>query len=105
MTTARHCQPDQQRTVQRILPGDPVTSYQAITDVETTARYSGEVITAEWVARANVHGASVGDTFIAHNRISDRTWTSTSTVVAADPGHRFAFAAGEPASVGGAARC
>jgi Polyketide cyclase / dehydrase and lipid transport len=84
--------------VQGILPCDPITAYQAITDVETTARYSGEVITAKWVTRANAHGASVGDMFIAHNRISDRTWTSTSTVVTADPGHRFAFAVGGPAS-------
>ena len=94
MTPTDQNHPDFHRTVRRALLSDTITVYQAVTDIEATARHSTEVTEATWVTRTNVRAASVGDTFVAHNRAGDRSWTSTSVVVAADPGHRFAFAVG-----------
>jgi hypothetical protein len=74
--------------------GDALRTYRLVSDVVATAAHSGEVLGVEWERRADPELPSVGDRFRARNRLGETRWTSTATVVEADPGRRFAFAVG-----------
>lgn len=80
------------RTVHRTLPLTAETAFQAVSDVVATAAHSGEIVQLWWERRVDPGTVTVGDRFAAHNRFLGMDWTSTSTVTAADPGRRFAFA-------------
>jgi uncharacterized protein YndB with AHSA1/START domain len=68
-------------------PGDTV--YRLVSDVERMGEWSPECQRCEWLDGGD--GAAVGARFRGHNRIGGRRWSTVSTVVAADPGHVFAF--------------
>ncbi len=91
--TGRH--DGRHRTVRRTWPTDPVTAYRLLSDVVATAKHSPEVERVAWDRRARAQAPSVGDRFCARNRNGRMRWTSTSTVVAAEPGRRFAFVVGQ----------
>lgn len=75
---------------------DPATAYRLISDVVATAEHSNEVLGVRWERQADPVSPSVGDRFSARNRVGRTQWTSTSVVVCAEPGRRFAFAVGDP---------
>lgn len=62
-----------------------------ISDVTRTPEWSPDVIRSDWIDP----GPAVGARFESLNRMPlVRRWRSRSTVTAADPGRRFAFAVG-----------
>jgi Polyketide cyclase / dehydrase and lipid transport len=70
---------------------DSVTVWRMISDVTRTWEWSPDVIHSAWLDP----GPTVGARFESSNRMPIvRRWRSLSTVTAADPGRRFAFAVG-----------
>jgi Polyketide cyclase / dehydrase and lipid transport len=84
--------------VRRIIAGDPQQLYDLIADVTRMGEWSPESAGAEWLTG---EPGTVGSTFRGTNRRPWVKWSTICTVVAADPGRRFAFAvngAGRPVS-------
>ncbi len=65
------------------------TLYALVSDVTRMGEWSPENVGGRWLDGAT--GPSVGARFRGSNRRGRRRWSNTCTVVAADPGHSFAF--------------
>lgn len=63
--------------------------YRLITDVDALAQVSQELESCEWLDGASA--PEVGARFRGANRNGELSWSTISTVRAADPGRRFAF--------------
>jgi hypothetical protein len=63
--------------------------YELISDITRTGEWSPENVGGRWLGTAT--GPAVGARFRGSNRRGFRRWSTTCTVVAADPGRRFAF--------------
>jgi hypothetical protein len=73
------------------IAASPHALWEMISDVPRTREWSPDVIHSIWIDP----GPAVGARFESLNRLPlIRRWRSRSTVVAADPGRRFAFAVG-----------
>lgn len=66
----------------------PQEVYTLVSDITRTGQWSVVCHSAEWEDPAQT---GLGARFIGHNKTSTRTWSTTSTVVAADPGEHFAW--------------
>lgn len=86
----------QGRSVEAVLPCDPDTAYDLLSDVVATARLSDELVGLRWDERADPGRVSVGERFTSSNSLMGMSWSSTSTVTCAQPGRRFAFAVNGP---------
>ena len=75
--------------VEQSIAATPDELYGLISDVTNMGRWSPENHTCKWVKGAT--GPAVGARFRGANKRGARRWSTTSTVVAADPGKRFAF--------------
>ena len=67
----------------------PERVYALISDVTRMGEWSPECRRCEWIDGAT--GPAVGARFRGHNRLGPLRWSTTSTVVAANPGREFAF--------------
>ena len=67
----------------------PERVYALISDVTRMGEWSPECRRCEWLEGAT--GPAVGAHFRGHNRLGPVRWSTTSKVVAADPGREFAF--------------
>ncbi len=76
-------------TVEQRIAAPPEELYALISDVTNMGRWSPENHTCEWIGGAT--GPAVGARFKGANSRGRRRWSTKSTVVAADPGRRFAF--------------
>jgi uncharacterized protein YndB with AHSA1/START domain len=76
-------------TVERVVAAPPEVMYELVSDVSDMGRWSPETAACRWVAPAT--GPAVGAWFRGENRRRGRRWTTTCTVIAADPGRRFGF--------------
>lgn len=74
--------------VRRMMAGTPERVYELIADVTRMAEWSPESAGAEWLTG---EPGTTGSTFRGDNRRSWTKWSTTCTVIAADPGERFAF--------------
>jgi hypothetical protein len=63
--------------------------YDMVSDVTRMGEWSPETTSCRWLG--DDRGPAVGARFRGVNRIGWRRWSTTCTVVAADPGRRFAF--------------
>jgi hypothetical protein len=70
------------------IDADPDTIYRLITDLPTLASLAEEAYAMEWRKGT---AAQPGAVFRGQNRNGSRTWATTCTVTAADPGRVFAF--------------
>lgn len=66
----------------------PAQVYALVSDVTRMGEWSPETYRCRWVGS---DGPSVGARFKAHNRHGRARWSNTCEVVAAEPGHEFAF--------------
>ena len=66
----------------------PQRVYDTVSDVTRTGEWSPICIGCEW---DDDGGPRVGARFTGHNRKPEREWSTTSEVVAADPGRAFAW--------------
>jgi hypothetical protein len=67
----------------------PEVLYRLVSDVTRMGEWSPENVGGRWLGGASE--PSVGARFRGSNRRGWRRWSTTCTVVAADPGHTFAF--------------
>jgi hypothetical protein len=70
----------------------PETVYNVVSDVRRTGEWSPECRRCEWIGGAT--GPAVGARFKGTNRRGFARWSTTSRVIAADPGREFAFVTG-----------
>lgn len=75
--------------VERHVDAVPESLYELVSDVTRMGEWSPETTSCRWVGASG--GAAVGARFRGSNRNGWRRWSTTCTVVAADPGRRFAF--------------
>ncbi|MDQ2649672.1 MAG: SRPBCC family protein [Actinomycetota bacterium] len=75
--------------VSRSIASDPGTLYDLVSDVTNMGRWSPETTSCTWVKGAT--GPAVGARFRGANRARWRRWSTTCTVVAAEPGREFGF--------------
>lgn len=66
----------------------PEAVYAVVSDVTRTGEWSPICVACEW---DDGDGPRVGARFTGHNRKPDREWSTTSEVVAAEPGRAFAW--------------
>lgn len=91
--------PEQDVSASATIAALPDTLYDLVTDVARMGEWSPENVGGRWLGDATA--ASVGARFRGSNRRGWRRWSTTCTIVEADPGSRFAFdvsVAGIPAS-------
>ncbi|HZN16215.1 MAG TPA: SRPBCC family protein [Acidimicrobiales bacterium] len=67
----------------------PQHVYDLIADVTRMGEWSPECRRCEWLDGAT--GPTVGSRFEGHNRVGPYKWSTTATVVVAEPGRDFAF--------------
>ena len=70
------------------IAADPQTVYAEIADPDRMRRWSPENVGTGDPARGVL---SAGDEFVGHNRRGPARWSTRCTVIAAEPGKRFAF--------------
>jgi hypothetical protein len=66
----------------------PAAVYAVVSDVRRTGEWSPICVGCEW---DDTDGPRVGAHFTGHNRARDHEWSTTSEVIAADPGRAFAW--------------
>ena len=72
-----------------MMAGDPWKLYELIADVTRMGEWSPESAGGEWLSG---EPGTVGSTFRGDNRRPWMEWSTICTVIAAEPGKRFAFA-------------
>ncbi len=70
----------------------PQAVYSVVSDIGRTGEWSPTCVRCEWDDPAQT---GVGATFTGYNETASRKWQTTSTVIAADPGVRFAWEVGQ----------
>lgn len=65
--------------------------YELVSDISRTGEWSPTCVRCEWDDPA---WTGVGATFTGYNETPSRSWQTTSTVIAAEPGSRFAWEVG-----------
>lgn len=65
--------------------------YAVVSDIGRTGEWSPTCVRCEWDDPSQT---GVGATFTGYNEAASRSWQTTSTVIAADPGVRFAWEVG-----------
>jgi uncharacterized protein YndB with AHSA1/START domain len=78
-----------QVTVEERIAASPQVLYDLVSDVTAMGRWSPETQACRWLDGAD--GPTVGARFKGTNKDGWRKWTTTCTVVAAEPGRRFEF--------------
>ena len=72
-----------------IIDAPPAVVYQLVSDVPRMDQWAVECERNVWLGPDT--GPRVGARFRGHNRRGRHRWTTTATVVSAQPGHLFAF--------------
>jgi hypothetical protein len=78
-----------QVSVDRVVAASPERLYELISDVSRMGEWSPETAVCAWTGGAT--GPAVGAKFKGTNRNGKKKWSTTCTVVVADPGRAFAF--------------
>ncbi len=78
--------------VEEKIAATPDELYALVSDVTRTGEWSPENIGGRWIGSADA--PVVGAKFRGSNRRGFRRWSTTCTVVTADPGKEFAFEVG-----------
>jgi uncharacterized protein YndB with AHSA1/START domain len=75
--------------VDKVVAAPAEVLYELVSDVTKMGRWSPETTSCRWLRPAT--GPAVGARFRGANRQGWRRWSTTCTVVSAQPGHQFAF--------------
>jgi len=84
--------------VETFMQAAPARVWELVTDLDGMGRWSPEYQGGTWLDGATE--IAVGARFKGQNSRRDARWESVSTVVEAEPGHRFAWAVGDPENAG-----
>jgi uncharacterized protein YndB with AHSA1/START domain len=71
------------------IDASPEAVYAMVSDLPSMGRWSPECYRCDWQGGATA--AAPGVRFVGHNRIGMRRWSTTGTVVVADPGRELSF--------------
>jgi len=84
----------QQRTHSEtvLVHASPHEVYDLVSNIERTGEWSPTCVRCEW---DDPEDTGEGATFTGYNETAERTWQTTSTVVAAEPGRRWAWEVGD----------
>ena len=80
-------------TVEVDIDASPERVWELVSDINIPAQFSTESNGAEWV---DADGPHLGASFIGRNSREDRTWQTTSYIVACDPPRVFAWNVSDP---------
>ena len=80
-------------TVEIDVAAPPERVWEFVSDINIPARFSTEFQGAEWV---DADGPRLGASFIGRNQNEERTWHTTSYIVACDPARVFAWNVSDP---------
>lgn len=72
---------------------EPQQAWDTIRQLERMGEWSPENTGGAWKTG---DGLSVGDEFDGVNKIGDREWTATATIIQSDPGEAFVWRVGDP---------
>ncbi len=75
--------------VERIVGSSPDVVYGLVSDVTRMGEWSPETTSCRWVGGAT--GPVAGARFRGSNRMGWRRWSTTCSIVEAEPGRRFSF--------------
>ena len=78
-----------QVVVEAFVGAAPATLYEWVSDITRMGRWSPETTECRWIGDASV--AAPGARFRGRNRSGWRRWTTTCTVIEAEPGRCFSF--------------
>lgn len=78
--------------VERTVAATPQALYELVSEVSRMGQWSPETTSCRWLAPAT--GPAVGARFRGVNERGRRRWSTTCTVIAAEPGRRFGFEVG-----------
>ncbi|PFG42710.1 polyketide cyclase/dehydrase/lipid transport protein [Isoptericola jiangsuensis] len=81
-----------------VVPAPAAEVYRVVSDVTRTGEWSPVCVACRWDegdAPAPGEGPRVGAQFTGRNETAERTWETRCTVVAAEPGRRFAWEVGD----------
>lgn len=73
-----------------VVPSSPGEVYALVSDVTRTGEWSPQCYCCEWEDARR----GVGARFTGHNRTPEREWSTTSEVIADEPGVHFAWSVG-----------
>jgi hypothetical protein len=76
-------------SVERVIAATPEALWARVSDIERMGDISPEATGGKWLQGAS--GPAVGARFKGENRNGKKRWSTTCTVVRADPGQEFAF--------------
>ena len=79
--------------VETVINADADRIYDLISDLDAMASFGTEFQGGEWVSG---RPGTVGSTFLGRNRLNEREWETTSTIIEADKGRAFAWKVGNP---------
>ena len=79
--------------VETVIEADPEPIEAIVRDLEAMGSLGTEFQGGEWVTG---RPGELGSTFVGRQRMGDREWQSTSTVVVSEPGRAFGWAVGDP---------
>ena len=79
--------------VETVIEADADRIDAVVADLEAMASFGTEFQRGEWVSG---RPGEVGSRFVGHQRLGDREWQSTSTVVLRDVGRSFGWTVGDP---------
>ncbi|MGB7450357.1 MAG: SRPBCC family protein [Ornithinimicrobium sp.] len=84
----------QQRTHSEtiLVQASPHEVYDVVSDIRRTGEWSPTCVRCEW---EDPDHTGEGAKFTGYNETAERSWQTTSTVVAAEPGHRWAWEVGD----------
>jgi hypothetical protein len=84
----------QQRTHSEtiLVQASPHEVYDVVSDIRRTGEWSPTCVRCEW---EDPDHTGEGARFIGYNETPERSWQTTSTVVAAEPGRRWAWEVGD----------
>jgi len=80
-------------TVETTIKVDAQRVYELMSDLDAMASHGTEFQGGRW---SSGRPGAVGSTFVGRQRVGEREWETTSTVVTADPGREFSWQVGDP---------
>lgn len=79
-------------TVETTITAEPDRIFELVGDLDVMASFNTEFQGGEWVSG---RPGSLGAKFRGHQRLGDREWETTSTIVALEPGRTFSWKVGD----------
>ena len=78
--------------VETTIKVEPQRVYELVSDLDAMGSFGTEFQGGEWVSG---RPGTVGSKFVGRQRLGDREWETTSTIMSAEPGREFSWTVGD----------